>query len=80
MDQGDGRDRTTIKDPERIDPDRKLEASWRALRVIEECANGLQAPSIESNTARSYVKRASEKLNANSQLHAVALAIRRRLI
>jgi hypothetical protein len=41
VDQGDGRDRTTIK-LERIDPDRKLEASWRALRVIEEYANGLR--------------------------------------
>ena len=30
VDQGDGRDRTTIKHLERIDPDRKLEASWRA--------------------------------------------------
>jgi hypothetical protein len=42
VDQGDGRDRTTIKHLERIDPDRKLEASWRALRVIEEYANGLR--------------------------------------
>ena len=43
VDQGDGRDGTTIKHLERrIDPDRKLEASWRALRVIEEYANGLR--------------------------------------
>ena len=30
VDQGDGRDRTTMKHLERIDPERKLEASWRA--------------------------------------------------
>jgi hypothetical protein len=32
VDQGDGRDRTTIKHLERIDPERKLEASWRARK------------------------------------------------
>ena len=30
VDQGDGRDRTSIKHLEPIDPERQLEASWRA--------------------------------------------------
>jgi len=30
VDQGDGRDRTSIKHLELIDPERQLEASWRA--------------------------------------------------
>ena len=32
VDKGDGRDRTTVKHLARIDPDRKLEASWRARK------------------------------------------------
>ena len=32
VEQKDGRDRTTVKHLQRIDPDRKLEASWRARK------------------------------------------------
>ena len=32
VDKRDGCDRTTVKHLERIDPDRKLEASWRARK------------------------------------------------
>ena len=32
VEQGDGRDRTTVKHWQRIDPDRKQEASWRARK------------------------------------------------
>ena len=32
----DGRDRTTVKQLQRIDPDRKLEASWRARKRVRD--------------------------------------------
>jgi hypothetical protein len=36
VDKRDGRDRTTIKHLVRIDPDRKLETSWRARKRVRD--------------------------------------------
>jgi hypothetical protein len=36
VDQGNGTDRTTVKHLARIDPDRKLEASWRARKRVRD--------------------------------------------
>jgi len=57
----------------------------RERSVLRHLSRGLDAAQVaerlelSENTVRTYLKRAQEKLGANSQLHAVALAIRRRL-
>jgi DNA-binding CsgD family transcriptional regulator len=57
----------------------------RERSVLRHLSKGLDAAQaaevlqLSENTVRTYLKRAQEKLGANSQLHAVALAIRRQL-
>lgn len=60
--------------------------SPRELTVLRHLARGMDAAGIaeqmalSENSVRTYLKRAQRKLNANSQAHAAALAMRRRLI
>src|SRR5215472_4431233 len=62
VDQGDGRDRTTIKHLERIAISKHRGALCGLLRSTRTACGKLSSSSAGSNTARSYVKRASEKL------------------
>jgi DNA-binding CsgD family transcriptional regulator len=62
------------------------ELSPRELTALRHLAAGENAASIaermavSENSVRTYLKRAQKKLNAKSQVHAAALAVRQRLI
>jgi hypothetical protein len=56
VDKRDGRDRTTIKHLARIDPDRKLEASWRARKRVRDALPKRIAATLEQG--RELVKQA----------------------
>jgi DNA-binding CsgD family transcriptional regulator len=52
----------------------------RHLAAGENAAGIAERMAVGENSVRTYLKRAQRKLNAKSQVHAAALAVRQRLI